>query len=157
MLIFGEHRRPFEDMALSLAKDRSDGGVYWRESCGEREEESAMAIFSVLRFEDSLSQRASAIDSFCADPSTSKQSLAKLRVLFSTDLAARGLDIVDITHVIHFDLPHNSDTYVHRAGRTGRFGRRGQVLSIITRDQEFVTQRLANKLAITMSCIGRQQ
>jgi len=81
----------------------------------------------------------------------------RLRVLLSTDLAARGLDIADVTHVIHFDLPADADTYVHRAGRTGRLGRSGQVLSIVSSEQEFVLQRLANKLSVDIRCIARQQ
>jgi ATP-dependent RNA helicase DeaD len=81
----------------------------------------------------------------------------RLRVLFSTDLAARGLDIANVTHVIHFDLPPDADTYVHRASRTGRLGRAGQVLSIVAAEQEFVLNRLANKLSVEMTCIARQK
>jgi superfamily II DNA/RNA helicase len=72
-------------------------------------------------------------------------------------LAARGLDIADISHVIHFDLPDDADTYVHRAGRTGRMGRKGQVLAIITPEQEFVLKRLTNKLNVETKCLARQQ
>jgi superfamily II DNA/RNA helicase len=80
-----------------------------------------------------------------------------LNILITSDLAARGLDIADITHVINYDLPHESDTYVHRGGRAGRLGRKGMVISIITNEQEFVLDRLANKLGLDMKCISRQR
>ena len=47
-----------------------------------------------------------------------------MRVLVATDIAARGIDIDDITHVINFDLPETPETYVHRIGRTARAGSR---------------------------------
>jgi superfamily II DNA/RNA helicase len=80
----------------------------------------------------------------------------ELQILLSSDLPARGLDIADISHVINFDLCEG-DTYVHRGGRAGRLGRKGLVMSIITSDQEFVLERLANKLGLNIQCIARQQ
>ncbi|MEE2886806.1 MAG: DEAD/DEAH box helicase [Planctomycetota bacterium] len=53
----------------------------------------------------------------------------RFRVLVASDLAARGLDVVDITHVFNFDLPDVPETYVHRIGRTARAGRRGVAIS----------------------------
>lgn len=53
----------------------------------------------------------------------------KLRVLVATDIAARGIDVDDLTHVINFDLPNVPETYVHRIGRTGRAGTSGMALS----------------------------
>ena len=47
--------------------------------------------------------------------------------MVATDVAARGLDINGVTHVINYDMPSNIDDYVHRIGRTGRIGRKGQV------------------------------
>jgi ATP-dependent RNA helicase DeaD len=49
----------------------------------------------------------------------------ELRVLVATDVAARGIDVQDITRVVHVDVPTNADSYTHRSGRTGRAGRRG--------------------------------
>lgn len=82
--------------------------------------------------------------------------LRELKILLSSDLPARGLDISDISHVINFDLCEG-DTYVHRGGRAGRLGRKGLVMSLITSDQEFVLERLGNKLGLDIQCIARQQ
>jgi ATP-dependent RNA helicase RhlE len=51
------------------------------------------------------------------------------RVLVATDIAARGIDVQDVTHVINFELPMDPESYVHRIGRTARAGRRGVALS----------------------------
>ena len=56
----------------------------------------------------------------------------KLRFLVATDVAARGIDISHLTHVINFDFPESSEVYVHRTGRTGRMGRTGTAISLIT-------------------------
>jgi len=53
----------------------------------------------------------------------------KIRALVATDIAARGLDVDDITHIINYDLPHEPETYVHRIGRTARAGASGDALS----------------------------
>ena len=60
----------------------------------------------------------------------------KLKILFSTDIAARGLDIKDITCVINFDLPRASADYIHRIGRTGREGKSGVAISFVTLENE---------------------
>jgi ATP-dependent RNA helicase DeaD len=56
----------------------------------------------------------------------------RLRVVVATDVAARGLDIDHISHVINYDLPNDLETYVHRIGRTGRAGRSGEALILLT-------------------------
>jgi ATP-dependent RNA helicase DeaD len=56
----------------------------------------------------------------------------RLPVLVATDVAARGLDVDNVTHVINFDLPNDVEYYVHRIGRTGRIGRRGLALSLVS-------------------------
>ncbi|KAM4729214.1 putative ATP-dependent RNA helicase DDX43 [Anableps anableps] len=61
-----------------------------------------------------------------------KESL--VRILVATDLASRGLDVHDITHVFNYDFPRNIEEYVHRVGRTGRAGRAGAAITLLTRD-----------------------
>lgn len=55
----------------------------------------------------------------------------EVNVLLATDVAARGIDIDDITHVINFDMPSSADAYVHRIGRTGRAGAKGTAISLV--------------------------
>lgn len=57
-------------------------------------------------------------------------------VLVATDVAARGIDVDKITHVVHFDVPRSSEDYIHRSGRTGRAGEKGAVLTFVARDEE---------------------
>ncbi|MGO8704418.1 MAG: DEAD/DEAH box helicase [Candidatus Brocadiia bacterium] len=59
----------------------------------------------------------------------------KTRVLVASDIAARGLDVDDISHVVNYDLPLDPETYVHRIGRTGRAGARGQAITFCTDEQ----------------------
>ncbi len=66
----------------------------------------------------------------------------EFRVLVATDVAARGIDIDDITHVINYDLPVESETYVHRIGRTARAGRTGHAISFCTADERGLLQNI---------------
>jgi ATP-dependent RNA helicase DeaD len=59
----------------------------------------------------------------------------KTPLLVATDIAARGLDIEHVTHVINYDLPNNPEIYVHRIGRTGRVGRTGRAITFATAKQ----------------------
>ncbi len=61
----------------------------------------------------------------------SRFSKGQVRILLATDIAARGLDIDDISHVINFDMPRTADIYVHRIGRTGRAGKKGIAISLV--------------------------
>jgi len=56
----------------------------------------------------------------------------RVRLLVATDIAARGLDIEHVTHVINYDVPASSEVYVHRIGRTGRVGRTGRAITLVT-------------------------
>ncbi|XP_072354663.1 probable ATP-dependent RNA helicase DDX43 [Scyliorhinus torazame] len=68
----------------------------------------------------------------------------RVRILIATDLASRGLDVHDITHVFNFDFPRNIEEYVHRIGRTGRAGRMGSAITLITRsDWRFAAELIA--------------
>jgi len=56
----------------------------------------------------------------------------ELDVLIATNVAARGLDIPEITHVVNYDVPQNPEEYVHRIGRTGRAGRDGKAITFVS-------------------------
>ncbi|XP_077093091.1 putative ATP-dependent RNA helicase DDX43 isoform X1 [Siphateles boraxobius] len=66
----------------------------------------------------------------------------RVRILVATDLASRGLDVHDITHVFNYDFPRNVEEYVHRIGRTGRAGRSGASVTLVTRDDWRVASEL---------------
>ncbi|MCZ2260224.1 DEAD/DEAH box helicase [Sporosarcina sp. G11-34] len=72
-------------------------------------------------------ERQEALESFRKGEST---------ILIATDLAARGLDIEGLTHVIHVDVPHTVEQYIHRSGRTGRAGKSGEVLTFLSYTEE---------------------
>jgi len=67
----------------------------------------------------------------------------KVRTLVATDVAARGLDVDDITHVINFDPPEEPDVYTHRVGRTGRAGRGGVAITLVLPEQQAEVSRVA--------------
>ena len=67
----------------------------------------------------------------------------KVRTLVATDVAARGLDVDDITHVINFDPPEEPDVYTHRVGRTGRAGRGGIGITLVLPEQQADVSRVA--------------
>ena len=56
----------------------------------------------------------------------------KLDILIATDVAARGLDVERISHVINYDVPNETEAYIHRIGRTGRAGRTGEAILFVT-------------------------
>ena len=70
----------------------------------------------------------------------------KVKTLVATDVAARGLDLDDITHVINFDPPGEHKDYVHRTGRTGRAGRSGKAITLVLPEQQADTSHVARRL-----------
>jgi ATP-dependent RNA helicase DeaD len=58
-----------------------------------------------------------------------------LNILVATDVAARGIDIIDLTHVINYNMPQDADSYIHRIGRTGRAGKQGTAITFISHDE----------------------
>jgi ATP-dependent RNA helicase DeaD len=72
-------------------------------------------------------------------------------VLIATDVAARGLDISTVTHVINYDVPTSPDTYVHRIGRTGRVGRSGRAITFVERRQQRELQAIERHIGTAIS------
>ena len=72
----------------------------------------------------------------------------KVDTLVATDVAARGIDVAGISHVVNFDPPHDSETYVHRIGRTGRAGATGIGVTLVSPDQRREILRMASDLGI---------
>jgi len=81
----------------------------------------------VLHSRKSQNMRIDALKQFAAD---------KYRILIATDVAARGLDIIDISHVVNFDTPQSPNDYLHRIGRTGRVGKDGTAITFMNEEEE---------------------
>ncbi|MEE8353195.1 MAG: C-terminal helicase domain-containing protein, partial [Dehalococcoidales bacterium] len=83
------------------------------------------AGFRATSIQGNLSQdrRQAALDSFRA---------GSKKILVATDIAARGIDVLSISHVINYDMPDSLDAYTHRIGRTGRVDQTGEALTLVT-------------------------
>ncbi|MBF0492283.1 MAG: DEAD/DEAH box helicase [Deltaproteobacteria bacterium] len=92
----------------------------------------------------SLNQRKEALEGF---------KTGRYRILVATDIAARGIDVHNIGMVINFDLPDQSEDYVHRIGRTGRAGREGRAISFATPDQRADIREIEKLIRKTLKLI----
>lgn len=96
----------------------------------------------VLAGESKKMERKHSLDRFRA---------GKVPMLLTTDVAARGLDISGVTHVIHFEFPTDTKQYIHRSGRTGRMGASGTVISLVTKREESFLEKMAGELDLKVS------
>lgn len=96
---------------------------------------SIVALHSEMKKEE----RKTSLDSFRKGES---------RILIATDIAARGLDIAGLTHVIHVDVPYTREQYVHRSGRTGRAGADGEVVTLLAYHEEQAYHKRMRELSI---------
>jgi superfamily II DNA/RNA helicase len=121
------------DRGLALVFVRTKRGADRLVQKLERKGVRAAALHGDMR----QSQREKALAQFDA---------GKVTTLVATDVAARGLDLDLITHVINFDPPEEDKGYVHRTGRTGRAGRSGEAITLVMPDQQADVSRVAQKL-----------
>jgi ATP-dependent RNA helicase RhlE len=97
------------------------------------------AGFSAASLQGDLTQgqRQQAMDGFRS---------GRIKILVATDIAARGIDVTQISHVINYDMPDTADAYTHRIGRTGRMARRGAAVSLVTREDLPMVKRIERNL-----------
>jgi superfamily II DNA/RNA helicase len=76
-----------------------------------------------------------------------------IRIMIASDLAARGLNILGVTHIFNLDVPTMSKAYLHRVGRTGRAGAKGTAISLVTEIEARLVRRYEQDLGITMQCV----
>lgn len=93
----------------------------------------------------SQNQRRDALDGFKS---------GKYRILVATDIAARGIDVQGISLVVNYDLPDNSEDYVHRIGRTGRAGNSGKAISFATQQQRGDIKHIERLIRKTIPILG---
>jgi len=115
--------------------------------------ELAMVFCSTKRMVDTLAHKLRAYgysaDSIHGDLTQSardkvmqKFRSGKLKVLIATDVAARGLDIENVTHVFNWDIPENPEDYVHRIGRTARAGKSGKAITFVSQDEQHLVRAI---------------
>jgi len=85
----------------------------------------------------SQNQRQAALDSFRN---------GSIKILVATDIAARGIDVLDISHVVNYDMPDSTDAYIHRIGRTGRVGKAGDAFTLVTGEDTAMVRSLERLL-----------
>lgn len=95
----------------------------------------------VIHGDRSQSQRTAALKGFAN---------GKHRILVATDVAARGIDVKDIAHVVNYDLPNASDDFVHRIGRTGRAGKKGVATTFVMPQERSDARKLERELKIKL-------
>jgi ATP-dependent RNA helicase RhlE len=134
-LLFALLRRPEVESAIVFArtKSRTDRVAAALKRSGAK----AIAIHGDL----SQSQRTAALAGFRR---------RAYRILVATDVAARGLDIPGVSHIINYDLPDEPENYIHRIGRTARAGREGRAISLVTPEERLLLGRIERTLGITL-------
>jgi superfamily II DNA/RNA helicase len=138
-----EHEHRVEALVRELGRDRDLTLVFARTKHGADRLVKRLAAHGVkavaMHGNKSQRQREQALARFES---------GAIDVLVATDIAARGIDVDGISHVINFDPPADSETYVHRIGRTGRAGRQGVGITLLTPDQHRDVTRLAGHLGL---------
>ncbi|SFS50247.1 Superfamily II DNA and RNA helicase [Paenibacillus sp. BC26] len=111
----------------------------------------------IANYEAKLSYEGFSVETLYGDADKQKRASTlarfregRLQLLVATDVAARGLDIADLPLVVHLDPALDADHYVHRSGRTGRMGKPGTVISIVTRNQLFIMDKFRKQLGIEL-------
>jgi ATP-dependent RNA helicase RhlE len=119
------------DLLMALLRQADSGQVLvftrTKHRAKKVAEQLSKAGYAATSLQGNLSQsrRQQALDGFRS---------GQVRVLVATDIAARGIDVSQISHVINYDLPDTAEAYTHRIGRTGRMANLGMALSLVTQD-----------------------
>ncbi|MBQ1248475.1 MAG: DEAD/DEAH box helicase [Selenomonadales bacterium] len=106
---------------------------------------------------DALLQRGYAVDTLHGDLSQARRlqvmrnfSKAKLQILVATDIASRGLDVEGVTHVFNYDIPRDTESYIHRIGRTGRAGQLGEAVTFVNDSQRYYLGKIEQNIRQTL-------
>ncbi len=130
------------DVGQAIVFTRTKRGADYVAEYLRRDDIDAVAIHG----NKSQNARQQALDAFRAD---------KVQVLVATDLAARGIDVEGITHIINFELPVEAEVYVHRIGRTGRAGANGIAITFCSPDEAIRLQKIERLIGFKLLEDGR--
>lgn len=142
--LVAEQRDKLEVLRKLIAAEKPERGIVFINKSDEVEittsklkyhHINAFGIFGTAEKED----RKKALESFRN---------GKIQLLIASDIAARGLDIQDVTHIFNLDMPEDPKDYLHRAGRTGRVGKSGTVISIVTLKEAELIKKYQNTFKI---------
>ncbi len=111
--------------------------------CERVADQVARSGYKVTSLQGNLSQnrRQAALDGFRD---------GRYQVLVATDIAARGIDVSRVSHVINYDMPDTTDAYIHRIGRTGRIGNNGEAFTLVTAEDDVMVRTLEKLLKSTI-------
>jgi ATP-dependent RNA helicase RhlE len=129
LLSIMKHEKPTSSLIFTRTKHRAD-----RVSKMLRNTEYSVAVIHGNRTQ---SQRQIALDGF---------KNGKYQVLVATDVAARGIDVDNISHVINFDIPDGADSYIHRIGRTGRAQAKGDAITFVAPEDRSILRDIEKKI-----------
>lgn len=138
-----EKQSPLKNVEQNIVRVNSQNKLELLQNLLNKEEFEKVLVFSRTkhgadRMARKLKDKGFQIDSIHGDKSQARRARSidsfksgKIKILVATDVASRGLDINDITHVINYDEPSDFDIYIHRIGRTGRVGKPGNALTFV--------------------------
>ncbi len=121
-----------EQLTRLLEVEEFDGMIIFvrtKGTCGELAEKLLARGYTCSAINGDMNQSA-------REKTIAQLKSKKIDILVATDVAARGLDVNRISHVINYDIPYDSEAYVHRIGRTGRAGRSGKAIMFVTRREQ---------------------
>jgi ATP-dependent RNA helicase RhlE len=163
-ITFGSTLKPSENVRLQAFEVTADGKLQLLRRLLNQETGRCL-VFSrtkrgTERIAKGLSHAGIAAATIHGDRSQSQRTAAlagfqqgRFRVLVATDLAARGIHVQEITHVINYDLPEVAENFIHRVGRTGRAGRHGLASTLFTNDQRSELFQIERTLGIRIERI----
>jgi superfamily II DNA/RNA helicase len=121
-----------DTLRAAMQRDTVKNGIIF----ANRKRDVDLIARSLQRHEFSASPIHGDLDQSARTATLADFKSGKLQFLVASDVAARGLDIPDVSHVFNYDVPHNADDYIHRIGRTGRAGKTGESVTLIVPGDE---------------------
>jgi len=137
--LFPVHQRQKTAALMQILKDTGDGPVLVFTRTKHRAKKLGMQLsaagYKAAALQGNLSQikRQAALDGFRS---------GRFRVLVATDIAARGIDVARVSHVINYDMPDTTDAYIHRIGRTGRAAYSGEAFTLFTNEDQHMVRAI---------------